>query len=173
MEKIWIALLAAGIMLAGCNSQDRQVDAIMRLENDLRKQKETTKIDTTCANSLIEKSLAYVAAYPADTLSPIFLFQAADVSRGIGRPEEAVRLWGRVNQEYPQYQRAADALFLQGFTCENNLSDPKRALDYYQAFVDKYPEHQLVKDVSLSIEYLQAGKDLDEVVKSFPKVPTE
>lgn len=165
-------ILAACLFFTACDSRGQQVEAIRQLEQKLRQQKDAS-LDTLSANALIEKSLAFAAAYPKDTLAAVFLFQAADVLQGIRKPEEAVRLWGRVHAEYPSYERAADALFLQGFTCENNLADKERALAYYQTFLDKYPKHALVGDVSLSIEYLRSGKDIDELIKSFPKTPSQ
>ncbi len=165
-------ILAACLFFTACDSRGQQVEAIQQLEQKLRQQKDAS-LDTLSANALIEKSLAFAAAYPKDSLAPAFLFQAADVSRGIHKAEEAVRLWGRVQAEYPGYERAADALFLQGFTCENNLSDKERALAYYQTFLDKYPKHPLVDDVSLSMEYLRSGKNMEELIKSFPKKPTQ
>ncbi|MDZ4682827.1 MAG: tetratricopeptide repeat protein [Saprospiraceae bacterium] len=172
MRIINISIFAVCLLLSACSSREPRVEAIQQLEQKLRRQKDAG-LDTLSANALIEKSLAFAAAYPKDSLSPAFLFQAADVLRGIQKPEEAVRLWGRVHAEYPGYERAADALFLQGFTCENNLSDKARALAYYQAFLDKYPKHPLVGDVSLSMEYLRSGKDLEELIKSFPKKPAQ
>lgn len=165
-------ILAACLFFAACNSRGQQVEAIQQLEQKLRQQKDAN-LDTLSANALVEKSLAFATAYPKDSLTPAFLFQAADVLRGIHKAEDAVLLWGRVNAEYPGYERAADALFLQGFTCENNLSDKERALMYYQTFLDKYPKHPLVDDVSLSMEYLRSGKGLEELIKSFPKTPSQ
>ena len=165
-------ILAVCLFFTACDSRGQQVEAIQQLEQKLRQQKDAS-VDTLSANALIEKSLAFAAAYPKDSLAPAFLFQAADVLRGIHKAEEAVRLWGRVHAEYPGYERAADALFLQGFTCENNLSDKERALAYYQTFLDKYPKHPLVGDVSLSMEYLRSGKNIEELIKSFPKKPSQ
>ncbi len=172
MRNFKIILLFTGLFLAACDPRGSQVAAIQKLENQLRQQKEA-RPDTTAANALIEKSLAFAAAYPKDTLTPSFLFQAADVLRGIEKAEDAVRLWGRVNADYPDFDRAPDALFLQGFTCENNLSDPVRAMAYYQTFLDKYPKHPLAGDVALSLEYLKSGKDVEELIKSFPKPPAQ
>lgn len=172
MRIISLILICGCLSFAACDSRGQQAAAIQQLEQKLRQQKDAN-LDTLSANALIEKSLAFASAYPQDTLAPAFLFQAADVLRGIRKAEEAVRLWGRVNAEYPDYERAADALFLQGFTCENNLSDKARALAYYQTFLDKYPKHPLVSDVSLSMEYLRSGKDLEELIKSFPKTPAQ
>jgi len=160
------------LVFAACDSRKQQIGAIQQLEQKLRGQKDAG-LDTLSANALVEKSLAFAAAYPKDTLAPAFLFQAADVLRGIQKPEEAVRLWGRVHAEYPAYERAADALFLQGFTCENNLPDKEKALAYYQAFLDKYPKHALAADVALSMQHLRSGKELEELIKSFQKAPSQ
>ncbi|NUM42002.1 MAG: tetratricopeptide repeat protein [Leptospiraceae bacterium] len=172
MRIINTTIFAACLLFSACDSRGREVEAIQQLELKLRQQKDAS-LDTVSANDLIKKSLAFAAAHPGDSLAPAFLFQAADVLRGIHKAEEAVQLWGRVHAEYPAYERAADALFLQGFTCENNLSDKERALAYYQTFLDKYPKHPLVGDVSLSMEYLRSGKALDELIKSFPKTPSQ
>lgn len=172
MTKINSILLLAVLFLAACNSRSNEVNTIQQLADQLRQQKDA-KLDTVAAKALIEKSLAFAAAHPQDTLAPAFLFQAADVSRGIGKFEEAVTLWGRVNAEYATYHRAPDALFLQGFTCDKDLGDAKRALAYYQSFADRYRKHPLAADAKISIQYLESGKTPEELIKSFEKPPVE
>ena len=110
----------------------------------------TATPDVTDARPAAERYLdlaeTYARDFPTDTLRTEYLFVAADVARGLGSYERAIRLWEQVRTD-PSFNKAPVALFLQGFTAETGLRDPGRAAGYYRAFLRTYPEHELAAQV--------------------------
>ena len=100
-------------------------------------------------------------------MAAVYLFRAADVSRGLGDYRLAIKLWGKVNAEFASFKRAPDALFLQGFTYDRDMHDADQAKLHYRKFLEKYPDHPLVKDVTLMLQYLEQEKSPEELIKDF------
>lgn len=149
-------------------SIEKERIAIAKLEKTLKEVKDVNK-DKETAATLVQKSLDYVENHPKDTLSPEVLFKAADVSRGLGNYKEAIRLWTKVYTEYESYEKAADALFLKGFTYDKDLNDKAQAKQYLTLFMRKYPKHPLTKDVQLLLNYNQDNKSDLELIREFKK----
>ena len=139
---------------------------ILSLEKDILKDLDVNK-NKAKAEELLLKSKLFYKKYPEEKEIPNVLFKAADVSRGLGEYGKAIQLWGTVWRNYPSYERAADALFLQGFTFENDLGDKEQAYSYYNQFLEKYPKHELAEQVRLSIQ--QLNRSPEDLIKSFEK----
>ena len=127
----------------------------------------TEKFDTTSALALVAKVEQLHQHYPDDPATGRLLFRAADVARGAGEFEKAVVLWGLVNQEYEDFDRSAEALFLQGFTADQDLRDPERAKRYYRYFIQRHPQHELIKDAQFLLDYLETGQSAEELIRQF------
>jgi outer membrane protein assembly factor BamD (BamD/ComL family) len=166
MKGIWIVCLL--FLVQACSSSGPNRAALQKKVEQTVVALETgdlTKVDTAKANALIETSLQFVEAYPRDSLSPIYLFRAADVSVGVGKPEQAIALWGNFQRQYPEHERAPAALFFQGFTCDNQLSDKERSANYYKKFLSQYPEHELAEQAKLLLEQLSLSPE--ELIRQF------
>lgn len=158
-----------------CNPQQKttgQPDAdklykeIQKLEKTLAKATEVSD-EMPTAMELVKKSQQFGETFPKDGRSPSVLFKGADVARGIGQYGKAIQLWGKVWRGYPDFERSPDALFLQGFTFENNLYDYRNAKDYYINFLQMHEEHVLAEQVKLALRNL--GKSPSDMIKEFEK----
>ncbi len=127
--------------------------------------------DQAKAKEIIELYIQFAEKYPDDTISAGYLFRAADVSSKINETHQAVQLFGRMIEKYPDHRNAPFALFLQGFIYENQVGDPAKARPYYEAFLQKYPDHPLASDVSFSLEHL--GKTPEELIREFESRQTD
>lgn len=179
MKKTIIYFLL-GFFFFSCNQANRaeNVDAnskatknslekdIKELETRLKKAKDVQK-ELDSAKALVSKSQELAETFPDEKNTADVLFRAADVARGIGDYGKSIQLWGKVWRKYPDYHRAADALFMQGFTFENNLKDYNQAKNYYIQFLEKYPEHKLYEQAKLSLKNL--GKSPEDLIKEFQK----
>lgn len=139
---------------------------IENIQHILMTQQDAT-LDIANAQMLIDKSMTYVARFPQDTLAPVYLFRAADVARGIGQYDLAVTLWGQVQEQYIDFEKVPDALFMQGFTFDNNLQDKSQARSCYQRFIQLFPKHHLLTTVNISLQ--QLSKTPEELIKEFQK----
>lgn len=177
MKNLTFFLLASiSLLFGGCNagppaeeplSRDKLSEAIQGLSSTLEQQSGQIKVDTATVRAMIDKAQEFARRFPQDTLAPKFLFQAANVSRGIGEFSNAATIWGRVASEYEQYRRAPESLFFQAFTLDNDLKDTAQARVHYEAFLERYPKHPMAKDASLLLEVIKSGKSAEEMVKEF------
>ncbi|MCG8330965.1 MAG: tetratricopeptide repeat protein [Chitinophagales bacterium] len=140
---------------------------IKSLEETLLEKINEPTLDTTTANSLIKKSRAFAKQFPQDTLSPEFLFRAADVARGIGQYQTAIEMWHQVETKYESYKKAPEALFLQGFTYDNSMGELENAAKHYQRFLTKHPKHPIASDVQMLLEVAKSGKSPEELIQEF------
>ncbi|MGW8252104.1 MAG: tetratricopeptide repeat protein, partial [Anaerolineales bacterium] len=80
----------------------------------------------------IRTLLDFVAAAPAHLRAGEFLYDAAEVAEIHGLLDQAAELWGRVAVEYPEYEEAQRAGFLEGIT-RYRLGDIQKAADVFQS----------------------------------------
>jgi len=115
MKINYILLFAFAVVLTACTRpQEKLAAQIKEQEESLFGGNQSQTLDTAKASAIVNLYLAYADQYPDDTLSADMLFKAGDITNGLGRIEDAITFFGRV-QRYPNYQRTPDALFLQGF----------------------------------------------------------
>lgn len=154
---------------ASQNSDDAKtfLKEIDKLESKLRKAKEV-KDEMPAAQDLVKKSQAFAEQFPDNKRTAEVLFKSADVARGIGAYGKAIQLWGQVWRKHPDFDKAPDAVFMQGFTYENNLQDFDNAKRYYLQFIEKYPKHSLREQAILALKNL--GKSPEDLIKEFQKM---
>ncbi len=163
--------LALILCLVACQSE-QQKQSQMRAEIKKLERQLTTKMDTSTfqldskiAKELVEKSEAYAATFPKDSSSADVLFRAADMARGARNFGKAIQLWGNVHDNFPNYARTPDALFLQAFTFENDLGDKETAKRYYEKFLQMYPQNPIAEQVKQLLSMLD--KSPEEMIKAF------
>jgi len=124
-------------------------------------------LDKKKASLFVEKSILYVSLYPDHEISPAFLFRAAEVSRALKQYQQGVQMLDQVYTQYPQYEKAPDALFLKAYTYEESLKDSASAKKYYNEFLQKFPDHHLKNQVEQLLSVID--KSPEELIKSFKK----
>ncbi len=166
--------LAAGIIekYAGTEQAKKVGEAytgkkISEWITELKSFADTTKgrLDRRLANKLIG---AYEAAYivdPDGANSGDHLYNAGDIARSAGQSQKALKNWEKLYNKYPDHDKAAQVLFLQGFIYENTYRKMDSAQVRYEAFMERFPSHDLADDVKFSLENL--GKTPDEIIKQF------
>lgn len=136
------------------------------LEAKLRSAKLVTD-EMPAAKKLVKKSQFYSELHPQNKKTASILFRAADVARGIGEYGKAIQLWGKVWRNYPDFDKAPDAVFMQAFTYENNLGDIQNAKRYYIQFIEKFPKNPLREQAIIALKNL--GKSPEDLIKEFQK----
>ena len=110
------------------------------------------------ATELIKMYLDYADNYKDDTLSPSYLFKAGEMSIAVGKFDQSIELFGRL-QRYPNSNKAGSALFMQGFVAENHKHDVEQAKVFYQKFLEKYPDHVLANDCRMLLQQLSLSPE--------------
>jgi hypothetical protein len=161
-----------------------------RFPNDSRSKDALKKIDATHTNSavyfkklmsdiltnpgkegineenalkFIDLSESFALAFPEEKMAPVYLFQAADISRALGSIPKVISLYDWIYLYYPEFSKASLALFLKGYTLDAELKKYDEAKVIYENFLIKYPQDSLSKDVKFLLANL--GKSDDALFK--------
>ncbi|MCF8235501.1 MAG: tetratricopeptide repeat protein [Bacteroidales bacterium] len=122
-------------------------------------------IDKTRAKQLLNTYVTYYYLFPEDSLTPEYLFRAADMSMNLFSAGKSISLFNKVLENYPDYRKAPQCLFLKAFVYENNLNDLDNAKKYYAEFIEKYPNDDFADDAQMSLKNL--GKTPEELIREF------
>lgn len=74
----------------------------------------------------------------------------------------AMDMFTKVIKLYPDSAATAQAYFMLGFINSNYVQNLDEARRYYQAFLEKYSQHELVPSVKFELENL--GRNADEIL---------
>jgi TolA-binding protein len=159
------ALFLAVFIMAACSSkQSTLLSEIEQMENDLFADA-TKMIDKAKARELIDKYVLFADEFPENTEAPQMLFKAGDMSMNLNMSQEAIDIFNRIMNSYPDFDKTPQCLFLKGYIYENNLGDLQMAKSIYEEFLQKYPEDDFADDAEVSIKNL--GKTPEELIKEF------
>ena len=159
-----ILLLVAVFSSCQQSEYDQLSSQISEMEKQLFEDKAGV-IDKKEAANIIQYYVKFADTYPEDEKSGEYLFKAADISINVFHSQNTVKLFDRVINEYPNYEKAPQALFLKAFTYENYLNKLELAKKNYQLFLSKYPNHSFANDAQVSLNNL--GKSPEEIIKAF------
>ncbi len=139
---------------------DRLKDLGERLMND-----STNRIDYSVANDFINTCELHALILPKNDKSAEYLHKAGETARSIRKFPMALSFYEWICERYPEHPKAAQALFLQGFTYDNDLKDLEKARALYTAFIEKYPNDDFADDTQFLLDNL--GKDDEEIIQQF------
>ncbi len=128
---------------------------------------ETNSIQRRYANEFILSSDYYGILLPEKENMPEILLRAAETARTVQSYPQALELYQRISDRYPDHPKASQALFLRAFTLDNDLKDFTKAKELYEAFLAKYPNDDFADDTQFLLENL--GKDDQEIIEAFQK----
>lgn len=141
-------------------------DYIDRVGSNMYNDK-THRLDTKVASNFIEICEMYALVKPEDTKSPDYLHKAGETARAIRAFPRAIAIYDRIYANYPNFEKAPQALFLKAFTYDNDLKDFEKAKLYYTEFLAKFPNDDFADDTEFLLGNL--GKNDEEIIKSFSK----
>lgn len=185
----WMMVAVAALVLSACaNSSEEQSEAaseesseattqtreeriaeIEELEQDLRsKQKQPFETVKPLAMQMVREYRDFVVVNPKDSLAPRYLFKAADLSVGLKKYDQAIGFLDNVLANYPAYERNVEMMLFKGFVFEQHMNQHGRAVEAYQALIDRYPNHRLANDARAAIENLTLTEE--ELIEKFKKM---
>ncbi len=167
METKIILLALCSFLFACGDSSNEQAELTTRIDELTGKvyDKNTRKIDSEMAKQYIAACEEYAGKFPADTLSPVLLLKAAETSRNIRDYETTLRLYDHIITNYPDHEKAPQALFLKAFTIDDNLGHKEQAKAIYETFLEKYPDDAFAESARFMLENLY--KSDSEIIKGF------
>lgn len=84
--------------------------------------------------------------------------------------EEALANFKGILEHYPESEMASKAMFMAGYINANHLKNLEEAKKYYELFIEKYPQHELVDSAKYELETL--GQDIEDL-PIFKKIEEE
>ena len=163
---LFLILLFISFSLFSCSSsRDKMSEKITKMETGL---KTITRVDSNSVFALISAYQNFASKFPKDSLSPEYLYKAAGLANGFNRGEQAIGLYETIIHTYPDYKRTPECYFMEAFAYENVQGNIGKAMEYYNKFLDKYPDHPMANDAKASLRML--GKTPDEIVREFEKM---
>ena len=75
--------------------------------------------------------------------------------------EDAIVAYSKQLEAYPDGEHSSKALFMIGFIHANYTKKLEEAKNYYNVFIEKYPDDALVNSAKYELENL--GKDINEL----------
>ena len=166
MKRFLLALLILG-MAASCRSGHDQLLQTIRDNEKKLFGDSLHRLNNSVAAEQVEAYKSFAGKYPADSLSPEFLFKGADLANSLGNGAEAVTLLDSLRKAYPDHARSGTGLFLQAFIYETTMRNNEKAIAKYTEFIRQYPAHQLAQAAEFSLVQLKQGLSTEEVVKMF------
>ncbi len=145
--------------------REQQLAEIDRLEEALFPDGLEAGTDTARGRPFVRAVQRFAEANQQDIRTPELLMKAAGVASGIDWANKSIQLWGYVWRWHPDYQRAPEAMFYQGFVMDTRYQDYPLAVEYYDRFLATYPEHELADQVRQLRDVARRGGEL-------PKVPS-
>ncbi len=147
---IFISLAVAS--LTACRpSHDKMIQKIENAEQEL------SMIDIAADDSSAEELIGlydhFASNYANDTLTPVYLFRAAEISANIGQTDRAIEYLDRIITTYPEYSDIAGCYFMKGYAYDLN-QQYDLARDAYAEFVELFPEHYLASDTRKLLPYI-------------------
>lgn len=147
-------------------TREERIEEISAMEFKLKKKKDVTAEHVKpIAEQMIREYRDFVKVFPKDSLAPIYLFKAADLSVGVGKPESGINFIDGLLANYPDYEKNVEMMLFKGFIYEQHLNQHGNAVEAYQALIDRYPNHRLAEDARASIENLTLSEE--ELIKKF------
>lgn len=157
-KTIMLLAVTTSLVMACCTPQrDKDLVNIQQYENSIDLQ--NNKVDSLVGNNLITMYIDFASKYPTDSLAPMYIMKAADVSANIGNTAIAIKYLDKVIAEYPSFEKRPDCYFFKGFIYETVACDNNKAKEAYTAFIEEYPNHPLVNDTKTIINNLSLSDE--------------
>jgi len=160
-----VFVIMISFLVWGCGpSRDKQADRISTLEKSLYSP-DAANFSKQKADSLLAMYLDFIGDHPDDSLSPVYLFKAANLSMNTGDGTQSLELFDRYLSRYPDKPKAPMCLFFKAFIYENVRRDLEKARESYLLFIEKYPNDDFAKDARMAL--MNLGKTPDQLVREF------
>ena len=150
------------------NAHDSILKIIRETEASIQNNMKNSILDPALASMAVKNYMLYSEKFPDDTATAMFLFKASDVySSAMHQYDQSTVILDRIISKYPSFRKLPICYFQMGVLYDDYLNDDKKAKEWYEKFIAKFPSHQLVPQVKTLITYL--GRSNDDLLKEFEK----
>ncbi|PKP24157.1 MAG: hypothetical protein CVU06_05260 [Bacteroidetes bacterium HGW-Bacteroidetes-22] len=171
MKKLFpVAILALAMILASCDYHGSMISKIEDNEKALSADS-TAMPPADKVKAMQALYLEFADKYPNDSISPEYIFRAADLSIFLRDYKTTIGLYDRILTEHKSYAKLPQALFMKAFVYDQYIQDPMQASEFYRQFLRLYPDHELADDATQAL--LFCGKSDAEIMQILQQRATE
>lgn len=147
-------ILSVFVLIFSCNTVSKET-YVKNIETLGEEVKEITVFEgNETVEKLIENYEGFASNFPDDPQTPEYLFKLAEFYGATGDNQKELETFKKVSDNYQDYEKAPQSLFMQAFILENKLNALKEAEKIYQMFMEKYPDHEFADDAQFSLDNL-------------------
>jgi TolA-binding protein len=125
------------------------------------------KLDFKKGRRAIRLYQDFVDNFPADSLSPEYLFKAAEIADNIGSHEQSLLLYNNCYLKYKRFVFRPECIFRQGNIYQFKVNDISKAREMYQQVIDEYPQSKMAIEAKAAMASI--GKSDTELIREFEK----
>lgn len=162
-----LILLVIAVFSACNNTPSGRGEEQMQLSNKISQlskelYQNTQAMDLAKSEELLKYLTEYSNKYRQDSLSAIYMLDAAQLSSSIGKYQQAVQfLMNYV--EHPSASKKDYATYLVGYQYDAFLKQPQQAEKYYRATIERYPDSPWAKTANQSLQW--TGMSDQEIIQ--------
>lgn len=120
------------------------------------------KMDLAAGDQLIEEITKYSNEFRSDSMTAVFLLDAAQLCGTMGKYQKAIQLLMNYT-EHPKATQLDYATYLVGYEYDAHLKQPVTAEKYYRTVIERYPNSEWAKVANQSLQWL--GLSDEELIK--------
>jgi len=170
MKKTALIVACSALLLACGGNKTEAPDAkmleararIRHMEDSLF---ESKGFDQRSVQGMVDVYKSYAAAYPADTMTPEYLFRAAGSLKSLHQAEQSLALYDRLIRDHGDWRRTVDVLYMKALTLDDDLDRDGEAKVVYEQVIATFPDHPFARDSRAMIENL--GLTDEELIAKF------
>jgi hypothetical protein len=114
--------------------------------------------DPKLANLTLKAYSDFTTTFPKDSLTPEYLFRAADLAQGTRNYQQAAIYLETIIEKHKGYRKYPDACFVAAYVYDTYLEDVNhgddRARQLYQYVIDHYPNTSYAEQSKVLIGYV-------------------
>jgi len=96
--------------------------------------------ESQVTSELMQSYLRFADLFPGDKeKSPEYLYKAAALARSVELPAKAIKLYDRILNRYPNWEKGPEVAFLVAFTYDEDLNKTDLAKDAYHKVIADFP----------------------------------
>lgn len=124
---------------------------------------QTNLLDEKASRDFVAIATELADKYPDDTLAALPYYRAAEVVRALNEPKRAAVIYEAIHTKYPTWSKAPEALFMLGFTYDEDLGNLEAAKTTYERFLALYPDNVFAESTPMLLNNL--GKSDEEMLR--------
>lgn len=165
MKRTIIAVFAFLLFFSCAKKSDKEQYALEIAKMERSVLQDSSGIKPKEADSLVALYKGFAELYPEDSLSPAYLYRAADVLANRKECLKAVEVLESLIQKYPKDAYAEQAAFLKGIVYQEACLNKEKAAECFKSFIASYPDSPHIKDAEGLLQLSEAENELDLVHK--------